>query len=159
MRVALVSLALVLGCCGCTRVEYLEYRGIQQWPIGSAFVQDVDGVDVFEGLPDKAYTVIGMIDVYDDKPFFLSDDTKKKVLKLAQEHEADALVWLSDRAVTSGSLRMADQSRDPATLDTGRSSQPEVLVTNVNAYNNNAYSATQYKKALRSSLLLVKWKP
>jgi hypothetical protein len=99
---------------GCTRVDYLSYQGIQDWPTGSAFVQSVDNVDVYEGLPSKPYTVVGLIDVYDDQPFFLNNDVKKKVLKMASEHDADALVWLSDRAVSSGSLRMRENNRDSA---------------------------------------------
>jgi hypothetical protein len=48
---------------------------------------------------------------------------------------------------------MGADSKDPASLDTGRSSQPEIVVTNV-----SQYTHTQYKKSLRSSLLLVKLK-
>lgn len=139
---------------GCTRVDYLSYQGIQEWPTGSAFVQSVDNVDVYEGLPNKPYTVVGMIDVYDDQPFFLDSGVKKKVLQMASEHDADALVWLSDRAVSSGSLRMRDNNRDSASLDTGRSSQPEMVVTHA-----NQYVSTSYRKSLRSSLLVIKWKP
>ncbi|MBI5765065.1 MAG: hypothetical protein HZA51_16240 [Planctomycetes bacterium] len=138
---------------GCTRVDYLSYCGIQEWPTGSAFVQSVDNTDVYEGLPDKPYTVVGLIDVYDDQPFFLNNDVKKKVLKMASDHKADALVWLSDRAVSSGSLRMRENERAAATLDTGRSSQPEMVVTHA-----NQYVSTSYRKSLRSSLLVIKWK-
>lgn len=145
--------ALPLLVVGCVRVEYLDYRGVQAWPTGSAFVQNVDGVDVYEGLPERPYHVIGLIDVYDDKPFFHSDATKKKVLDMAKERQADAIVWLSDRTVSSGSLKMQPEEREPALLDTGRSSQPEMLITNV-----SQYQAIQYKKSLRTSLLLVKWK-
>ncbi|MEK7756671.1 MAG: hypothetical protein AAB385_05615 [Planctomycetota bacterium] len=147
-----------LTVIGCTRVEYLDYRGVQSWPTGSAFVQDVDNVDVYEGLPDREYEVIGLIDVYDDKPFFHDDGTRKKVIKMAKEHKADAIVWLSDRTVSSGSLKMGQESKGAASLDTGRSSQPEMLVTNVSQYAQGAAVATSYKKSLRSSLLLVKWK-
>jgi hypothetical protein len=48
---------------------------------------------------------------------------------------------------------MGDHTVDPASLDTGRSSQPEIVITDV-----RQHTATSYKKALRSSLLLVKWK-
>lgn len=147
-------LVLGLSLVGCTRVEYLEYRGVQAWPKGSAFVQDVDGVDIFEGLPNRDYDVIGLVDVYDDKPFFHDGTTKDKVLKIAKEHKADAIVWLSDRTVSSGSLKMGtEHNRDATLLDTGRSSQPEMVITNV-----SQYTATSYKKSLRSSLLLVRWK-
>ena len=154
MKKAALLIVLISIFTGCIRVEYLEYRGVQAWPTGSAFVQKVEGVDVYEGLPNRAYEVIGLIDVYDDKPFFLDDSTKSKVLKITKEHTADAVVWLSDRTLSSGSLKMGPQNMtDPASLDTGRSSQPEVVVTNV-----SQYTATSYKKSLRSSLLLVKWK-
>jgi hypothetical protein len=148
-----MMLTAVLLLAGCVRVEYLDYRGVQAWPTGSAFVQAIDGVDVFEGLPDRVYEVIGLIDVYDDKPFYHDDSTRSKVVKIAKEHKADAIVWLSDRTVTSGGMKMGAESKDPASLDTGRSSQPEMVVTNV-----SQYTATSYKKSLRSSLLLVRWK-
>lgn len=152
MKCLLVLLVLVSGW-GCTRVEYLEYQGVQSWPTGSAFVQYVDDVPVYEGLPNKGYEVVGLIDVYDDKPFYHDDATKSKVVKMAKEHEADAIVWLSDRTVNSGSLKMGETKAEAASLDTGRSSQPELVVTNV-----SQYTATSYKKALRSSLLVVNWK-
>jgi hypothetical protein len=87
--VGLVAVALVGGC---TRVEYLDYRGVQSWPKGSAFVQKVDGVDVYEGLPNQNYEVIGLVDVYDDKPFYHDDTTRGKVIKLAKEHGASAII-------------------------------------------------------------------
>jgi hypothetical protein len=148
-----IAILCLLAAPACTRVDYLDYRGVQEWPVGSAFVQCVDGMDVYEGLPNRAYEVIGMIDVYDDKPFFLSDDTKKKVLDLAKEHSAQALVWLSDRTITSGYLKMGTAGKNSASIDTGRSSQPEMMVTQV-----SQYVATSYKKSLRSSLLIVRWK-
>jgi hypothetical protein len=152
MRVLIPAVLLFIGV-GCVRVEYLDYRGVQAWPTGSAFVQDVDGTPVYEGLPERPYDVIGLVDVYDDQPFFHSDSTKKKVLEIAKEHSANAIVWLSDRTVSSGSLKMNPEERAPAMLDTGRSSQPELLITNV-----SQYQAIQYKKSLRTSLLLVKWR-
>ncbi len=147
------STLVLLLLCGCVRVEYLDYRGVQAWPTGSAFVQDVDGMPVYEGLPEKPYDVVGLVDVYDDQPFFHSDSTKKKVLDQARKHHADAIVWLSDRTVSSGSLKMIPEEKVAALLDTGRSSQPEMVVTHV-----SQYVATTYKKSLRSSLLLVRWK-
>ena len=148
-----VAVAAAVLFCGCTRVEYLEYRGVQSWPTGSAFVQLVDRFEVYEGLPQHDYEVVGLVDVYDDKPFYHDDSTRKKVIELAKTHQADAILWLSDRTVSSGYLRMGKDIRDAAAVDTGRSNQPEMIVTNV-AQN----VATSYKKTLRSSLLLVKWK-
>ena len=153
MRAITFSFGILLLGSACVKVEYLDYRGRQAWPTGSAFVQDVEGIDVYEGLPEKSYDVIGLIDVYDDKPFFHDDSTKKKVLKLAADHKADAIVWLSDRTVSSGSFQTLPHDQNPAQLDTGRSSQPEMIVIN-----KSDYLATQYKKTLRSSLLLVRWK-
>ncbi len=149
----LVGLVTVVWVGGCTRVEYLEYRGVQSWPIGSAFVQNIDGVDVYEGLPNQNYEVIGLVDVYDTKPFYHDDSVRGKVIKIAKEHGAQALLWLSDRTVNSGHFKMGENKVDPASLDTGRSSQPEMIVTNV-----SQNTATSYKKAMRSSLLLVKWR-
>lgn len=153
MRV-FIPIVVLLSCVGCVRVEYLDYRGVQAWPTGSAFVQDIDGTPVYEGLPEKPYDVIGLVDVYDDKPFFHSDSVKKDVLEIAKEHSADAIVWLSDRTVSSGSLRMVPEERSAAMLDTGRSSQPEMLITNA-----SQYQSIQYKKSLRTSLLLIRWRP
>jgi len=61
--------ALVLGT-GCTPVAYLQYHGAQGWPTGAGFALYVDKVPVYVGLPNKPYDVVGLIDVYDDKPFF-----------------------------------------------------------------------------------------
>jgi hypothetical protein len=145
--------AMCLGV-GCTRVEYLDYRGVQSWPMGSAFVQDVDGVDVYEGLPERPYRVIGLIDVYDDKPFYHDERVRAKVMEITHDRNADAIVWLSDRTVTSGSTSMLqEEGALAASLDTGRSSQPEMIVTNI-----LQSRSTQYKKTLRSSLLLIKWR-
>jgi hypothetical protein len=123
------------------------------WPQGSAFVHNVEGVDVLEGLPNREYTVVSLIDVYDDKPFYHDSTTRDRVIALSREHGADAIVRLSDRTVSSGYLKMMHNEVNPASVDTGRSSQPEVVITNV-----TRDTAMSYKKVLRSSLLLVKWK-
>lgn len=143
----------LLALVGCTRVEYLEYRGEQAWPTGSAFVQTIDGIEVYEGLPGRAYDIVGLVDVYDDKPFYHDDSTRRKVISMARAHGGDAIIWLSDRTVSSGYLRMGPKRADAAALDTGRSTQPEMIVTNA-----NQNVATSYKKTLRSSLLLAKWR-
>lgn len=145
-----VSLVAVLGC---VNVEYLNYRGEQQWPTGSAFVHSIDALELYEGLPDRPYEVIGMVDVYDDEPFYQNDSVRAKVIGLAHQHHADAMIWLSDRVIISGSLKMGTTERDPASLDTGRSSQPEVIVTHV-----SESIQSSYEKSLRSSILLIRWK-
>jgi hypothetical protein len=83
----------------------------------------------------------------------LTSTTRKRVLDITKEHNADAIVWLSDRTVSSGSLKMAKDTVSNASLDTGRSSQPEIIISEV-----SQSIWTTYRKALRSSLLLVKWK-
>lgn len=138
---------------GCTRIEYLDYRGNQDWPTGSAFVQTIDGMEVYEGLPNCDYEVVGLIDVYDDKPFYQDSTVKSKVIELAKDHKASAILWLSDRTVSTGHLKMKKQKTDPASVDTGRSSQPEIVVSNV-----SQSTVTSYKKSLRTSLLLIRWK-
>jgi hypothetical protein len=72
-------------------------------------------MEVYEGLPDRLYEVVGLIDVYDNKPFFFSDSATKQVLDYAQKNNANALVWLSKRVVMSGSLGMDEANREPAT--------------------------------------------
>lgn len=147
-----VFLAASILAIGCVRVDYLDYRGSQEWPTGSAFVRLIADIEVYEGLPQRPYEVIGIIDVFDDDPFD-NDYARKKILQFVESEGADALIWLSDRIVASGALNMGDQIREPATVDTGRSTQPEVMVTRV-----NQYTAMTTTKLLRSSLLLIKWK-
>ena len=152
-EVLLFNLVLLVLVCGCTRIEYLEYRGDQEWPTGSAFVQVIDGVEVYEGLPPCSYKVVGLVDVYDEKPFYLDNTVRSKVVKLAEEHKADAIIWLSDRTICTGFLERNKRKTDPTSVDTGRSSQPEVVISDI-----SRSTVTSYKKSLRSSLLLVQWK-
>ena len=145
-------LAVTIFLPSCVRVEYREYRGLQDWPTGSAFVGRVEGVEVYEGLPQRPYEVVGLVDVYSSDPFGNSEATKK-VLDLVDMKDAHALIWLSDRIVTSGSLHMGSTLEKAASIDTGRSSQPEMLITNV-----GQYTRTSTKRVLRSTLLLIQWK-
>ncbi len=148
----IVLLACVL-LNGCTRIEYLDYKGSQDWPTGAAFVKTLDGMEVYEGLPPCAYEVVGLIDVYDEKPFYLDNTAKNKVIELAKDHKADAILWLSDRTVSTGYMKMKQQKTEPTSVDTGRSSQPEIIISNV-----SQSTITSYKKSLRHSLLLIRWK-
>jgi len=152
MRYFGLALTLAVLVPGCVRVEYCAYRGRQDWPTGSAFVGRVEGIEVFEGLPQRPYEVIGLVDVYADEPF-VDHHATKKVLEYVKNKDADALIWLSDRVVSSGSLRMESETKDPASIDTGRSSQPEMVITNV-----NQYVQTSRTERLRSTLLLIRWK-
>jgi hypothetical protein len=152
-NLAVVSLVSLVAVIGCTRIEYLEYRGDQSWPTGSAFIQTIDGVDVYEGLPPCTYDVIGLIDIYDEKAFYLDSAIRSKVICLAKTHGADAIIWLSDRTISTGFFEQNKHKTDQSSVDTGRSSQPEILISNV-----NQSTVTSYKKSLRSSLLLVRWK-
>jgi hypothetical protein len=152
MKQIISALILVL-LVGCTRIEYLEYRGPQAWPTGSAFVQEIEDIEIYEGLPSCNYDVVGLIDVYNEKPFYQDDTICKKVLKLVKEHGGDAILLLSDRTISSGYLKMGQVHKEAASIDTGRSNQPEMIVTNMT---NDV--ATSYKKSLRSSLFVIKWK-
>ena len=145
-------LAVTLFLPSCVRVEYREYRGLQDWPTGSAFVGRVEGVEVYEGLPHRSYEVIGLVDVYSGEPFENSQATRE-VLDFVDVKDAHALIWLSDRILASGSLHMGHALKEPASIDSGRSSQPEMLITNV-----GQYTQTSTKRALRSTLLLIQWK-
>jgi len=138
---------------GCTPVAYLQYQGAQGWPTGSGFVLYVDEVPVYEGLPSKTYEVVGLIDVYDSKPFFLDDSTKAKVLKLLKKNKGDALVWLNDRTVTSGSCSVGAQKAQPVHINSGGSSQPELV-----AIRGDEHRSESYVQRLRSTLLVIKWK-
>jgi len=144
--------ALVLGT-GCTPVAYLQYHGAQGWPTGAGFALYVDKVPVYVGLPNKPYDVVGLIDVYDDKPFFLDDSTKSRVLKLVKDNKGDALIWLNDRTISSGSFRIGALKADPVRIDAGGSTQPEVIVTH-----GDEQHSERYVRQLRSSLLVIKWK-
>jgi hypothetical protein len=143
----------VLFAAGCVRVDVLPYCGSQEWPTGSAFVRPVDGMDVFEGLPDRPYKVLGLIDIHSSKPFYRSDYTRKKVLELAEEHEADALISLSDRTLSSGFFKVGSQEEGAAVVDSGRSTQPEMIITRV-----SQYVTTSSKKQLRTTVLMIQWK-
>lgn len=162
----------LLAGCG-PRVEFMQYRGVQNWPTGSAFVRAVKGMEVYEGLPDRPYEVVGLIDIYDNKPFFFNASATKDVLDYARNNNANALVWLSKRVVTSGSLRMAEADRDPAEIDTGRSTQPLVIRTQGSASGTefttqsgnirSGNSSMQYREDVwvepqRSTVLAVRWK-
>jgi len=142
---------------GCVTVDYLDYRGVQEWPTGSAFVRTVEGVEVFEGLPNRAYEVLGLIDVYHDQPFHLNDQARDKVMKLAKEKRADALVVLSARQIESGSMVIGQQRQDPAALDTGSSTQPELLIEEISG-NDRQQTRTSYRRVLRSTILAIRWK-
>ena len=154
------GLSLLAGCG--PRVEFMQYRGVQNWPTGSAFVRTVKGMEVYEGLPDRPYEVVGLIDVYDNKPFFFNDSATKQVLDYAQKSNANALVWLSKRVVMSGSLQMADANREAAAVDTGHSTQP--LITHVeggaqaSGSNSVQYREDVWVEPQRSTVLAIRWK-
>ena len=155
-----VLLSCILSCfvllsalSGCVRVEYLGYRGDQSWPTGAAFVKRVQGYEVFEGLPQRPYEVVGLIDVYNEDPF-ASYQSRGRVIKLVRQKGGDAIIWLSDRIVATGAINSVDRIREPTTIDTGRSTQPEVTETKGGI--STRRTAT---KMLRSSLLVIRWKP
>lgn len=147
----LLAVSTLLASVSCVKVDYLRYIGRQDWPTGSAFIREVEGMDVFEGLPSKPYRVIGLIDVYAGDPF-KNAPALKKVKQHFQDAGADAMIWLSDRVVSSGSLKMGNAFKEAASLDTGRSSQPEILVTST-----SEYTRTSARYGLRSTLLLIQW--
>ena len=144
---------VLLVAAGCVRIEQLPYQGTQEWPTGSAFVRIVEDMKVFEGLPDRPYEVLGLIDIYSSKPFYRDKDMRKRVLEIARDYEADALLSLSDRTVSSGFFKVGSQEADAALVDTGRSSQPEMIVTRV-----SQYVATSAKKRLRNTVLMIRWR-
>lgn len=152
MRGTVLAFCVLPVFSGCVRVEYLKYRGPQNWPTGGAFIQLVEGIEVYEGLPTRPYEVIGLIDIYDGDPFENSQ-ARDEVMELVDTKDADALLWLSARRVASGGLEMPDYAQAAAQVDAGRSTQPEVVITQV-----SQYVARQTRRALRSSLLLIKWK-
>lgn len=112
---------IMLLATGCVRVEYLDYQGKQAWPTGSAFVSTVDNIKVYEGLPQVPYEVIGLIDVYDESPFD-EVSARSQIVRHVRAQDGDALIWLSDRLVASGSVLMGELDRSPVTVDAGRSS-------------------------------------
>ena len=153
------ALLLAAGCG--PRVEFMQYRGAQDWPTGGAFVRVVSGMDVYEGLPDKPYEVVGLIDIYDNKPFFQNAFATHDVLEHAKKNNANALVWLSKRAIMSGSLRMAEAAHEPAEIDAGHSTQP--LVTRVRGSATASGDSVRYAEDVwvepqRTTLLAIRWK-
>ena len=156
----LTGLLVLAAGCG-PRVEFMQYRGAQNWPTGGAFIRAVKGMDVYEGLPDKPYEVVGLIDVYDNKPFFDNASATHDGLEFAKKNNASALVWLSKRSILSGSLRLPENVREPAELDTGHSTQP--LVTRVRGAAQGNAGSVQYAEDVwvepqRSTLLAIRWK-
>ena len=149
---ALVVVFTAVLTAGCVRVEYREYRGLQDWPTGSAFVGTIEDIEIFEGLPQQPYEVIGLVDVYAEDPFG-NKSAVKRILEYADAKNADALMWLSDRLILSGSGRMGSENRRPAEINTGSSTQPEMVITNV-----SQYVATSRTRSLRSTILLIRWK-
>ena len=105
---------LALVAAGCTNIEHLPYSGMQEWPTGSAFIRLVDDMKVYEGLPDRPYEVLGLIDIYSNKPFYRDRDVRRRVLEIARDYEADALLSLSDRTVSSGFFKFGSQEADAA---------------------------------------------
>ena len=144
---------LGLVAAGCVRIEHLPYSGTQEWPTGSAFIRLVEDMKVFEGLPDRPYEVLGLIDIYSSKPFYRDRDVCRRILEIARDYEADALLSLSDRTVSSGFFKVGSQEADASLVDSGRSSQPEMIVTRV-----SQYTATSAKKSLRSTVLMIQWR-
>ena len=142
MRRLGIVLTVTLFLPSCVRVEYREYRGVQTWPTGSAFVGRIKGVEVYEGLPQRPYEVIGLVDVYSEDPFE-SGPATDKVLDLIDVKDAHALIWLSDRMVTSGSLRMGRSGAKAALIESGRSGRS---------------GQTAQSEQPRSTLLLIQWK-
>ena len=152
----------VLLAAGCgPRVEFMQYRGVQNWPVGGAFVRVVDGMDVYEGLPDKPYEVVGLIDIYDNKPFFQNAFATHDVLECAKKNNASALVWLSKRAIMSGSLSMTEAGREPAEIDTGHSTQPLVIRVRSRGGSNGdsvRFAEDVWVEPQRSTVLAIRWK-
>jgi hypothetical protein len=134
-------LAITLFLPSCVRVEYREYRGPQDWPTGASFVGRVEGVEVYEGLPQRPYQVVGLVDVYSDEPFE-SGSAKKEVLDLVDTKDAHALIWLNDFVVASGSLHMENAIKGPVSIESGRAGR----------------TVGASEPGGRSTLLLIQWK-
>ena len=146
-------LVMIVLVTGCVRVEFMEYRGRQDWPTGSAFVRQVEGnedIDLYEGLPSEPYKVIGLVDVYDSDP--LGTGSRGKVVELVRFHNADALLWLSARAVSSGFLLMGETDHPSAIIDAGRSTQPTATISSKDQ------TASAKVDSFRSTLLLIRFK-
>jgi|SRR5579859_457516 len=91
-------LLLLLTSCGTSRFSYLPYVGEQQhWPTEpGAFVQTLDGVPIYHGLPSSTYAVIGKATA--DARF------PRQLVWAAREHGADALIITDSKTLYAGSV-------------------------------------------------------
>ncbi len=166
MRTIVVLMGSMVAMTGCgPQVEFLQYRGPQNWPTGSAFVRVVEGVEVYEGLPDRPYEVLGIIDIWHNQPFFANASATRDVLDYVKKNNGSAVVWLSKRLITSGSLLMEKASCGAAEIDTGHSTQPLIARTRgtSSAYSTDRGTSIHYQEDAwvepqRSTLLVVRWK-
>ena len=133
MRICYLMAAgiVVVTLTGCTailsKVEFKPYEGPQSWPTGGAFISDLDGVPLYEGLPHKPYEVIGLLDAYEDEKWFRNSANMAMVKRLVKEHEADALLWLSNRVINVGQTVMVDQNSGLGQVVSGSSAGGRVL--------------------------------
>ncbi len=146
LSVAFVVMSLA-AFTGCSQLEWREYRGPQDWATGGAFVSDLDGMPLYEGLPDRPYAVVGMIEAYDDGDWFRSAANVDKIKDLAQTHDGDALLWISGRAVTLGEFRQGVRSSGGEGLSAGGDRPADSLEL-----------IPGDRTGFRDCLLMIRWK-
>lgn len=144
---AVIAIGIAGILAGCSQIGWRDYRGPQAWATGGAFVSDLDGLPLYEGLPERPYEVIGMIEAYDDGDWFRSSANLSRVKKLAQDHDGDALIWLSGRAVSFGVFEQDGEHLGGDRLSAGSDRTAEYLELDLTS-----------KGGFRDCLLLIRWK-
>jgi hypothetical protein len=89
---------------GCGRVTWRDYHGPQDWATGSGFSSKTeDGLSIFEGLPDRPYEVLGIVEAQGPANGFTRPAHQKQMRQLVRDHGGDAMILIGREIIRTGS--------------------------------------------------------
>lgn len=96
--------ALAIWSTGCGHVTWRDYHGPQDWATGAGLSSHAkDGLIIYEGLPDRPYQVLGIVEAQGPANIFTQPAHRERMHKLIQEHGGDAMIIVGRELVRTGS--------------------------------------------------------
>lgn len=99
-----ILLVLLVPIAGCGSVTWRDYHGVQDWATGSGFSSETkDGLNIYEGLPERPYEVLGIVEAQGPASFFTQPAHRKRMHELIREHGGDAMIVIGREIIKTGS--------------------------------------------------------
>lgn len=95
---------LISSVSGCGSVTWRAYHGEQDWATGSGFASETkDGLQIYEGLPDRPYNVLGLVEAQGPANFITRPMHQDRMRKLIREHGGDGMIIIGRELIRTGS--------------------------------------------------------